>query len=109
MPLAVWPGRPYPLGSTWGGEGIDLALFSEQAEEVELCLFDPNGRREVKRILLRERTDQVMHGYSPEVPPGQLYGDRVFGPYRPEEGHRMNPNRLPSPRKTPLYLPVTRP
>jgi len=62
MPLAVWPGRPYPLGATWDGEGVNFALFSEHAEEVQLCLFDPKGRREVERVLLRERTDQVFHG-----------------------------------------------
>jgi len=94
MPLAVWPGRPYPLGATWDGEGVNFALFTEHAEEVELCLFDPKGRREVERILLRERTDQVFHCYLPEVRPGQLYGYRVFGPYRPDEGHRFNPNKL---------------
>ena len=94
MPLAVWPGRPYPLGATWDGEGVNFALFSEHAEEVQLCLFDPKGRREVERVLLRERTDQVFHGYLPELRPGQLYGYRVFGPYRPEAGHRFNPNKL---------------
>lgn len=94
MPYAVWPGRPYPLGATWDGEGVNFALFSEHAEEVELCLFDEKGRREVERIFLRERTDQVFHGYLPELRPGQLYGYRVFGPYRPEAGHRFNPNKL---------------
>ncbi len=94
MPLAVWPGRPYPLGATWDGEGVNFALFSEHAEDVELCLFDPKGRREVERIILRERTDQVFHCYLPELRPGQLYGYRVFGPYRPEAGHRFNPNKL---------------
>ncbi len=94
MPLAVWPGRPYPLGATWDGQGVNFALFSEHAEEVALCLFDPKGRREVERVYLRERTDQVFHGYLPEVRPGQLYGYRVYGPYRPEAGHRFNPNKL---------------
>ena len=94
MPYAVWPGRPYPLGATWDGEGVNFALFSEHAEEVELCLFDAKGRREVERLFLRERTDQVFHGYLPELRPGQLYGYRVFGPYRPEAGHRFNPNKL---------------
>ncbi len=90
----VWPGRPYPLGATWDGEGVNFALFSENAEAVALCLFDPKGRREIDRIFLRERTDQVFHCYLPQARPGLLYGYRVYGPYKPEEGHRFNPHKL---------------
>ncbi|MBV8283094.1 MAG: hypothetical protein JO175_00510, partial [Candidatus Eremiobacteraeota bacterium] len=54
---AVLPGRPYPLGATWNGAGVNFALFSENAERVELSLFDPRGRREVERIALPEYTD----------------------------------------------------
>jgi isoamylase len=92
--MAVWPGYSYPLGATWDGEGVNFALFSEHAERVELCLFDPKGRREVARIAVREQTDQVWHCYLPEARPGLLYGYRVHGPYEPEEGHRYNPNKL---------------
>ena len=91
---AVWPGRPYPQGATWDGEGVNFALFSEAAEGVELCLFDSRGRRELQRIRLREQTDQVWHCYLPEARPGQLYGYRVYGPYQPQHGHRFNPNKL---------------
>jgi isoamylase len=90
----VWPGRPYPLGSTWDGEGVNFALYSEHAEKVELCLFDTSGKREIIRVPLPEQTDMVWHGYLPEVRPGQLYGYRVFGPYAPEEGHRFNHHKL---------------
>ncbi|MGH8599998.1 MAG: glycogen debranching protein GlgX, partial [Burkholderiales bacterium] len=91
---AVWPGEPYPLGATWDGEGVNFALFSEHATKVELCLFDNKGRREVKRIALPERTDQVWHGYLRNARPGLLYGYRVYGPYEPQHGHRFNPNKL---------------
>jgi glycogen operon protein len=91
---ALWPGRPYPLGATWDGEGVNFALFSEHAEKVELCLFDSRGRRETARLSMRWRTDQVWHCYLPEARPGQLYGYRVHGPYAPSEGHRFNPNKL---------------
>jgi isoamylase len=92
--LIVWPGRPYPLGATWDGEGVNFALFSEHAEKVELCLFDPGGRRQVRRIVLREQTDQVWHCYLPEARPGLLYGYRVHGPYDPLRGLRFNPHKL---------------
>jgi isoamylase len=90
----VWPGRPYPQGATWDGEGVNFALFSDHAEKVELCIFDVAGRREIQRIELRERTDQVFHCYLPEARPGLLYGYRVHGPYKPEDGHRFNANKL---------------
>ncbi len=93
-PVSVWRGRPYPIGATWDGEGVNFALYSQHAEKVELCLFDPKGRRELQRVELRERTDFVWHCYLPEARPGQLYGYRVYGPYAPEQGHRFNPNKL---------------
>jgi len=91
---AVWPGRPYPRGATWDGEGVNFSFFSAHATRVELCLFDATGRREVQRIEQRERTDLIWHCYLPEARPGLLYGYRVHGPYEPERGHRFNPNKL---------------
>ena len=92
--LRVEPGLPHPLGATWDGGGVNFALFSANAKKVELCLFDPKGRRETDRITLPEYTHEVWHGYLPEVRPGQLYGYRVHGPYEPANGHRFNPNKL---------------
>ena len=93
--MRVWPGEPYPLGATWDGEGVNFALFSENATAVELCIFAaPDDPVESHRIALRERTDQVWHCYLPDVRPGQAYGYRVHGPYAPTEGHRFNPAKL---------------
>ena len=91
---AVWPGRPFPRGAIWDGLGVNFALFSEHAERVELCLFDVSGRHEVQRVVLPEQTDQVFHGYLPQARPGQLYAYRVFGPYKPQDGHRFNGHKL---------------
>jgi isoamylase len=90
----VWPGTPYPLGATWDGRGVNFALFSAHAEKVELCLFDRSGHQEQARIVLPEYTDEVWHGYLPEVRPDQLYGYRVHGPYDPPNGLRFNHNKL---------------
>ncbi len=93
--LRMWPGKPYPLGATWDGSGVNFALFSEHATAVELCFFEgEDGHRQVALIPLRERTDQVWHIYLPQVRPGQLYGYRVHGPYEPKVGHRFNPAKL---------------
>ena len=91
-PWTSWPGRPFPLGATWDGEGTNFSLFSENAESVELCLFDDAG--EETRIRVEERTAFNWHCYVPGVGPGQRYGYRVHGAYAPGDGHRFNPHKL---------------
>ena len=90
----VTEGRPFPLGASWDGLGVNFALFSAHATRVELCLFDEQGKTEIERIELPEYTDEIWHGYLPDARPGQVYGYRVYGPYEPEAGHRFNPNKL---------------
>jgi glycogen operon protein len=88
----VWPGRPFPLGARWNGHGTTFSLFSENAERVELCLFDEEDSE--TRVEVTESTAMNWHCYLPEVGPGQRYGYRVHGPYRPHDGLRFNPNKL---------------
>src|SRR5215218_9161654 len=88
----MWPGRPYPLGATYDGAGVNFALFSEVADKVELCLIDDGGTE--TRIDLAETDAYVHHAYLPGVQPGQRYGYRVYGPYDPAHGHRCNPAKL---------------
>ena len=93
--MRIWPGRPYPLGANWDGAGVNIALFSDCATKVELCLFDaPDAHQESERIELPERMYNVFHGYFPDLKPGTLYGFRVHGPYDPKNGFRFNPNKL---------------
>jgi glycogen operon protein len=95
MNTKLFPGRSFPLGATWDGQGVNFALYAENATGVELCLFAPgNTQKESERIRLRERTNHIWHGYLPDLKPGQLYGYRVYGPYDPPNGHRFNPNKL---------------
>ncbi|MGB7370575.1 glycogen debranching protein GlgX [Erythrobacter sp.] len=88
------PGSPYPLGSSFDGLGVNFAVYSAHATRMELCLFEPDGRREMARYDLPEWTDEVWHGYLPGARPGQLYGFRAHGPYEPRHGHRFNPHKL---------------
>jgi isoamylase len=90
----VQEGLPHPCGASWDGKGTNFALFSANATKVELCLFDERGERELERIALPEYTNQIWHGYLPEVGPATVYGYRVHGPYEPEAGHRFNPHKL---------------
>jgi glycogen operon protein len=93
-PKSLAVGKPYPLGATWDGLGVNFAVFSAHADRIELCLFDQAGRREVARMNLPDCTDEVFHGYLPAAKPGLLYGYRAYGPYNPEAGHRFNPHKL---------------
>ncbi|MEM7256354.1 MAG: glycogen debranching protein GlgX [Pseudomonadota bacterium] len=92
--IEILSGYHHTLGATWDGGGVNFALFSADAERVELCLFDKSGRHERARLTLPECTDQVWHGYVPDCRPGDLYGYRVYGAYEPEAGLRFNPNKL---------------
>jgi isoamylase len=94
-PVKTWLGYPYPLGATWLGNGVNFAIFSENASSVDLCLFDNiDSPQENIRIPMTEQTDQVWHVFLPDVRPGQLYGYRVYGPYDPERGMRFNSSKL---------------
>jgi isoamylase len=90
----ITEGRPFPLGATWNGRGVNFALFSAYATKVELCLYDDSGENEIGRVELPEYTDEIWHGFLPDARPGTNYGYRVHGPYEPEQGHRFNPNKL---------------
>ena len=92
--LTLSEGRPAPLGSTVDADGVNFALFSANAEKVELCLFDPRGTRETARLALPARTGDIWHGHLPGGKAGLLYGYRVYGPYEPLDGHRFNPNKV---------------
>ena len=91
----VWPGRPYPLGATFDGAGVNFALYSQHAQVVELLLFASADKEADVRVLeLPDKTGPVWHGYVPGLEPGQLYGYRVHGAFDPENGHRFNPNKV---------------
>ena len=94
MDRRVSEGSPFPRGATWDGKGVNFSLFSANATKVEVCLFDAGGSREVKRVELPEYTNEIWHGYLPDIGPSTVYGYRVHGPYEPIAGHRFNPNKL---------------
>ncbi|CAB3770293.1 glycogen debranching protein GlgX [Paraburkholderia humisilvae] len=94
LPDRLLPGSPYPLGARWDGLGVNFAVFSANAHSIELCLFEPGGRKELKRYALPECTDEVWHGYLPHAHPGTVYAFRAHGPYQPQHGHRFNQHKL---------------
>jgi glycogen operon protein len=91
----VFPGKPFPLGATWDGKGVNFAVFSENATAVNLCLFNNyQDKKESDVIKITEHSEGIWHCYVPDMQPGQLYGYRVEGPYKPLEGHRFNSQKL---------------
>jgi len=95
MSLICLPGNPFPLGAHWDGKGVNFALYSENAEDVELCLFhEVTDPAEYERVPMREKTHHIWHVYIPDLAPGQLYGFRVDGPFEPHNGHRFNKAKL---------------
>lgn len=94
LPDRLDAGLPYPLGAHSDGLGVNFAVFSAHATKIELCIFDPRGRRELRRYTLNECTDEIWHGYLHNAEPGLLYGYRAHGPYDPKNGHRFNPQKL---------------
>jgi len=91
---ALQPGRAWPLGATVDDEGVNFAVFSQHATRVELCLFDAEGHTELKRLPLPGRSGDVFHGHLPGAGAGLVYGLRAYGPWRPDRGHRFNPQKL---------------
>ena len=95
MNTIVYPGSPYPLGATWDVEGVNFALYADNATGVDLCLFNSlEDDVESVKIRMKERTHHIWHVYVPDLLPGQLYGYRVYGPFDPLNGCRYNPNKL---------------
>ena len=88
------PGWHEPLGSLARDGGVNFAVASEHATRIELCIFDAEGQRELRRYALDGPHDGVFHGFLPGVGPGLVYGLRAHGPYAPEQGHRFNPHKL---------------
>ena len=88
----MWPGKAYPLGANYDGFGTNFAVYSEVAQQVELCLFDAGGAE--RRVTLPEVDGFIWHGYLPNAEPGRRYGYRVHGPVEPATGSRCNPHKL---------------
>ncbi|MET1133877.1 MAG: glycogen debranching protein GlgX [Aeromicrobium sp.] len=92
MTRAVTTGRSFPLGVTVDGDGVNVAVWSANAERIELCLFDESGAEE--RVDLPFRDGDIRHAHVSGVGAGARYGLRAHGPHRPGEGLRFNPAKL---------------
>ena len=104
LPERLLPGRPWPLGAhvvergehgaDASASGVNFAVFSQRAKQMDLCVFDASGTRELKRYPMHGQDDGVFHGFLPNVGPGLIYGYRAHGSYKPESGYRFNPHKV---------------
>lgn len=94
LPQVLDEGFPAPMGALARDGGVNVAVFSEHATAMELCVFDAAGRTEMRRWRLHGPHDGVWHAFLPGVGPGLVYGFRAHGPWAPEQGHRFNPRKL---------------
>ena len=90
--MQVWPGHRYPLGATYDGTGTNFAIFSEVAEAVELCLFDPSATS--ARSSCTSRTRSSGTPTCPASSPASGTATGCYGPYDPDRGLRCNPHKL---------------
>jgi len=91
MRFALTNGLPDRLGAVAGTDGVNFAVFSAHATQVDLCLFDGQDEH---RLPLPDRTGDIWHGFVAGIGPGQAYGLRAHGPWSPPEGHLFNPAKL---------------
>ena len=91
--IALSNGSPEPLGLTLTEGGANIAVYSETAEIIQLCLFDPSGAIEMDRLVLPERTGPVFHGFVPGLKAGALYGLRATA-RAAQRGLCFNPEKL---------------
>ena len=94
LPPRLLPGRTEPMGTLARDGGVNVAVFSDHATRVELCLFDAAGARELRRYELYGPRDGVFHGFLEGAGPGLVYGLRAHGPWQPERGHCFNAHKL---------------
>ena len=90
----VSEGRFYPLGASLAPDGVNFALYSQNATEVFLLLFDAPDGAPTDIIRLDTRTRYIWHAFISGLKPGQLYGYKVRGEFNPSQGLRFNEAKL---------------
>ncbi|MEM6277992.1 MAG: glycogen debranching protein GlgX [Verrucomicrobiota bacterium] len=90
-------GEPFPLGATpMGNNVVNFAVAAQNATKVELCLFTDSSApwRETYRCELTGRQGDTRFIALQNLPPETRYGYRAAGPWKPEEGHVYNEDKI---------------
>ena len=96
MKTRVWPGRPYPLGATWNGSGVNFALYSENASESRAVPVRFCGRRQGDLPPHAARDAATWSGTAtcPTSCPARSTATACTGRTSRRKGHRFNPNKV---------------
>jgi len=95
--ISVSVGSPYPLGATVKKRGVNFSIFSENATNIELLLFNCKSIKKPYKVIPltgKHHTYNFWHAFIGGLSPGALYAFRVDGHYEPENGHRFNKNKV---------------
>ena len=84
----------YPLGASLYAGGVNFAIYSRNAGEVYLLLFDKPDGDPTDVIQLQNRTKFIWHVFVGGLKAGQLYGYKIKGDFNPAQGMRFNENKL---------------
>lgn len=91
-------GKPDKLGVTYTSKGANFCVYARLAEGVELLFFDHKDAEAASYIFelstIDNRSAYYWHIFIEDVKPGQLYGFRIKGPYRPYEGTAFAPEKV---------------
>ena len=98
MVASATEGSSFPLGATVTCGGVNFSLYSRDASQIELLLFDRDDDLRPARVIPLDpssnRTYHYWHVFIPGVQPGQLYGYRVHGPFDPSRGLRFDSTKV---------------
>ncbi len=93
--LKTTAGKPHPLGASVTAQGVNFAVFSQNATRVWLELFSPWAPEDpVASIELSARQRFVWHCHVEGAGAGWRYVYRMDGPYEPRRGHRFNRSKV---------------
>ncbi len=81
------------LGVEKNGNNVRFSVFSEHAENIDLCLFSDDEKKEI-RVPLTKSENNVWSIELKNVPEGQKYGYRAGGEFNPQKGLYFNYNKL---------------
>ena len=73
-------GRAHPVGARIVGDGVNFSVFSENADSVELLLFDRPTDATPATVIPLTRDVHFWHAFVPGVGTGATYAFRASGP-----------------------------
>ena len=88
---------PIGFGAILQPNGVNFSIYSKDAEEVNLVLFESENAKEPSAVInfdpVKNKTGNIWHIFIEGLKAGTLYLYKVDGPYNPPQGLRFNKNK----------------